>query len=447
MTDQNRQYSAPGVETAAEPDAGAEAAQAAPAAGAAETEAVEASQAPEAAETIEVVGVRFRGRGKVYYFDPAGFAPAAGEQVVVETAKGNELGQCTQPVHPVPADSVVMPLRPVLRIATAADLRTAELNREKEKRAFGICQKKIEAHGLDMKLVDVEYSFEGTKILFFFTSEGRVDFRELVRDLASVFRTRIELRQIGVRDSAKLLGGLGICGRPFCCSTFLDEFQPVSIKMAKTQSLSLNPAKISGTCGRLMCCLKYEQAAYESLLKTAPKADTQVDTPVGHGVITEVNLLRQSAKVRLDDSTDGSVQSFPLRRLGYTVGGEYKPPEPEEEPAPPEEEERFGFLLLHESAPAQPRRSHGKGRGKGHGDGAEPGDGRKKPEGRKPRQGRGGGKKPRPQDGKGPAQPPKPAPAKADGPQAGGGQPKPRNRRRRRKPGGGQNGAKPAQEA
>ena len=282
-----------------------------------------------------VVNVRFRNRGKSYYFDPGELAVSTGDSLVVETSKGLELGECVEGCHEVPEEGVVQPLKSVVRIATAEDLRIAESNRRKEKSAFGLCEERIKAHGLDMKLVDVEYSFEGNKILFFFTSDGRVDFRELVKDLASLFHTRIELRQIGVRDGAKLLGGLGICGRPFCCSTFLDEFQPVSIRMAKTQNLSLNPTKISGTCGRLMCCLKYEQEAYEHLIKTMPKVDAAVDTPKGKGSVAEVNLLRRTVKVRLADGADASLQTYPLDRLGYTLNGEYIEPKPEEKaPAP-----------------------------------------------------------------------------------------------------------------
>ena len=277
-----------------------------------------------------VINVRFRDRGKSYYFDPGALEPQEGTSVVVETSKGLELGQCVEGVHEVPEERVVSPLRPVVRLATSDDLRVAEQNRKKEKSAFTLCEERIRAHGLDMKLVDVEYAFEGNKILFFFTSDGRVDFRELVKDLAGLFHTRIELRQIGVRDGAKLLGGLGICGRPFCCSTFLEEFQPVSIKMAKTQNLSLNPTKISGTCGRLMCCLKYEQEAYEYLIKTLPKAEASVDTPKGKGTVTEVNLLRRTVKVRLASATDNSVQTYPVDRLGYTLNGEYIEPKPEE---------------------------------------------------------------------------------------------------------------------
>ena len=281
-----------------------------------------------------VVNVRFRNRGKSYYFDPGELEIRTGDSLVVETSKGLELGECVEGCHDVPEEGVVQPLRSVVRLATAEDKRVAENNRRREKSAFVLCEERIKAHGLDMKLVDVEYSFEGNKILFFFTSDGRVDFRELVKDLASLFHTRIELRQIGVRDGAKLLGGLGICGRPFCCSTFLEEFQPVSIRMAKTQNLSLNPTKISGTCGRLMCCLKYEQDAYEHLIKTMPKVDAPVDTPKGKGNVAEVNLLRRTVKVRLAEGADTTLQSYSIDRLGYTLNGEYIEPKPEEE-APP----------------------------------------------------------------------------------------------------------------
>ncbi len=292
----------------------------------------------------DVISVRFRGRGKAYDFDPAGLDLREGDRVVVETAKGSELGDCVSPVHELPETKIVSPLRPVLRAATPDDLRRAEQNRAREKNAFAICEERIKAHGLEMKLVDVEYSFEGNKILFFFTADGRVDFRELVKDLASTFHVRIELRQIGVRDGAKMLGGLGICGRPFCCSTFLEEFQPVSIKMAKTQALSLNPTKISGTCGRLMCCLKYEQEAYEDLIRSMPKQDAQVDTPKGKGTVAEVNLLRRTVKVRLAEGPDTTtLQSYSVDRLGYTLNGEYKEPIPEE-PKPAEEETELRLL-------------------------------------------------------------------------------------------------------
>ena len=216
---------------------------------------------------VEIISVRFKNGGKQYYFNPNGEQFQPGEGVIVETSRGTEYASCTQGNTMVDEINLTAPLRPVLRRATPEDEITREKNKEREKEAFRICQQKIAEHGLDMKLVEAEYSFEGNKVLFFFTSEGRVDFRALVKDLAGTIHARIELRQIGVRDEAKMLGGLGICGKPFCCSQFLDEFQPVSIKMAKTQNLSLNPTKISGTCGRLMCCLKYEQEAYEDLVK------------------------------------------------------------------------------------------------------------------------------------------------------------------------------------
>ena len=253
-----------------------------------------------------VVSVRFRSGCKTYFFDPRALTVEAGQDIIVETAQGPEFAQCSQGNHEVPDQQVVQPLRAVLRIATDNDRHTAAYNRGREKEAFEICQKKIAQHKLEMKLVRVECSFDGSKILFFFTADGRVDFRELVKDLAGVFRARIELRQIGVRDEAKMLGGLGICGRPFCCAQFMDEFLPVSIKMAKTQNLSLNPTKISGTCGRLMCCLKYEQDAYEDAVKRMPKNDSFVLTPDGPGNVSDVNLLKETVNVRLDDRSDGS---------------------------------------------------------------------------------------------------------------------------------------------
>lgn len=249
----------------------------------------------------KVVGVRFKDTGKTYYFDPKGLEIKKGDLVVVETARGMECGVAQYAPKEVAENEVTAPLKPVLRIATARDKQILEENKEKEKRAYEVCLQKIEKHKLDMNLTEVEYAFDGSKILFYFTADGRVDFRELVKDLASTFHTRIELRQIGVRDEAKMLGGLGVCGRPFCCSTFLNDFHSVSIKMAKEQGLSLSPSKISGTCGRLMCCLKYEQEAYEDLLKTAPKNESFVDTPDGRGTVTEVNLLRQCVKVRMEE--------------------------------------------------------------------------------------------------------------------------------------------------
>ncbi|MEG0541435.1 MAG: stage 0 sporulation family protein, partial [Angelakisella sp.] len=251
----------------------------------------------------EVIGVRFKEVGKIYYFDPGELRMEENEKVIVETSRGIECGIVAIPNRQVREEEIVKPLKKVIRAANAEDVKRMEDNRQKEKKAFRVCLEKIAANKLDMKLVDVEYSFDNNKILFYFTAEGRVDFRELVKDLAAVFRTRIELRQIGVRDEAKMLGGLGICGRVFCCNAFLGEFQPVSIKMAKEQGLSLNPTKISGTCGRLMCCLKYEQEAYEDLLKTTPKAGAWVSTPEGKGVVNEVSLLTGVLKVHLDKTT------------------------------------------------------------------------------------------------------------------------------------------------
>ena len=253
---------------------------------------------------VEIIGVRFKSGGKQYYFDPAGLEVQPGQGVIVETSRGLEYGECAQGNTQVEEETVVQPLRPLVRIATEEDEKTVEKNREKEAKAFQICQEKIAAHGLEMKLVEAEYSFEGNKVLFFFTAEGREDFRARVKDQDSTIHARIELLQIGVRDEAKMLGGLGICGRPFCCAQFLDEFQPVSIKMAKTQNLSLNPTKISGTCGRLMCCLKYEQEAYEDLVKHTPKQESFVETPDGAGTVSSVNLLRQQVQVRLDSAPD-----------------------------------------------------------------------------------------------------------------------------------------------
>ena len=253
---------------------------------------------------VEIISVRFKEGGKHYYFNPNGAQFQPGEGVIVETTRGTEFGECVQGNTPIDEMELTAPLRPVLRRATPEDELTREKNKEKEAKALEICQQKILEHGLEMKLVDAEWSFEGNKVLFFFTAEGRVDFRALVKDLASAIHARIELRQIGVRDEAKMLGGLGICGRPFCCAQFLDEFQPVSIKMAKTQNLSLNPTKISGTCGRLMCCLKYEQEAYEDLVKHSPKQESFVETPDGAGTVSSVNLLRQTVQVRLDSAPE-----------------------------------------------------------------------------------------------------------------------------------------------
>ena len=252
----------------------------------------------------EIIGIRFKEVGKVYFFSPGKKKLNAGDKVIVETARGVECGEVVIPNRMVEDDRVVQPLKTIMRTVTDADLKTLEENKAKEQEIMKVFVKKIEEHKLSMKAIDVEYTFDGSKILFYFTAESRVDFREIVKDLASIYRTRIELRQIGVRDEAKMLGGLGICGRPFCCSSFLGEFQPVSIKMAKEQSLSLNPTKISGTCGRLMCCLKYEQDCYEELMKITPKIDAYVETAEGKGVVVETNILTGVIKVRLDKKQD-----------------------------------------------------------------------------------------------------------------------------------------------
>lgn len=252
----------------------------------------------------EIIGVRFKEVGKVYYFSPGGKKLRAGEKVIVETARGVECGEVVIPNRKIADENVVQPLKTIIRPASKEDIRAINSNAEKELEIMKTFVKKIEEHKLDMKAIDVDYTFDGSKILFYFTAENRVDFRELVKDLASIYRTRIELRQIGVRDEAKMLGGLGICGRPFCCSSFLGEFQPVSIKMAKEQSLSLNPSKISGTCGRLMCCLKYEQDCYEELLKITPKAGALVETVEGRGIVEDANILTGILRVKLDKSPD-----------------------------------------------------------------------------------------------------------------------------------------------
>ncbi|MBQ6633416.1 MAG: stage 0 sporulation family protein [Ruminococcus sp.] len=251
---------------------------------------------------LKIIGVRFKSVGKIYYFDPGKFDVKEGEKVIVETARGVECGEAVIVGREIDEEKFSNPIKQIIRVATPEDMKTIERNREKEKDAMKICEQKIRDHKLKMNLIDCECTFDNNKLLFYFTAENRVDFRELVKDLASVFRTRIELRQIGVRDEAKMLGGLGICGQPFCCSRFLGEFQPVSIKMAKEQGLSLNPTKISGTCGRLMCCLKYEQESYEDLLRHTPKVGAVVKTAEGKGVVQEVNLLTGKLRVKIDQS-------------------------------------------------------------------------------------------------------------------------------------------------
>ncbi|MCL2052955.1 MAG: stage 0 sporulation family protein [Oscillospiraceae bacterium] len=255
----------------------------------------------------EIIGVRFKGTGKVYYFSPVGQAIPMGTPVIVETARGVECGEVVMTNKKVDDNKISAPLKPIIRKANSNDLKIMEQNKIKEQNAFKICEEKIAAHKLNMSLVDAECTFDNNKMLFYFTAENRVDFRELVKDLASVFRTRIELRQIGVRDEAKILGGLGICGRMFCCRGFMGDFQPVSIKMAKEQGLSLNPTKISGTCGRLMCCLKYEQETYEELLRSTPKVGAYVKTPDFKGYVEDVNLFAGKLKVKPEKSDDPAV--------------------------------------------------------------------------------------------------------------------------------------------
>ncbi len=397
--------------------------------------------------------MKFKNRGKTYYFAAAGNTVEIGQDVIVETSKGLEFAQCVMGNHFVPDEKVVPPIRPVVRVATENDLRVAEINKKREREAFDICKKKIEDHGLDMKLVDVECSFEGNKITFFFTSDGRVDFRELVKDLASVFRNRIELRQIGVRDEAKMLGGIGICGRPFCCSQFLDEFQPVSTKMAKIQSMSLNPSKISGTCGRLMCCLRYEEEAYENLVKTVPKNGAFVETPAGYGNVTQVNLLRRTVKVKLDGEGEDVFKTYSADEVAAIPGGRPKPGEPlpqllknrpapersEDEPAPPEEPKprfypveaaveepaarkapsevpvrkrqggrgRGGKRPESKGTEAQPKPKRESGRSQQPKDSAQPREGKEAREGRENQPRRPNNRRRRPQGGK--PKPPKPA--------------------------------------
>lgn len=267
---------------------------------------------------IKVVGVRFRTAGKIYYFDPQKFPIKKGDHVIVETARGVEYGTVVGGMKEVSDDEVMQPLKPVLRIATPKDDKQEEENREKEKEALRVCLEKIQKHNLEMKLIDAEYTFDNNKVLFYFTADGRVDFRELVKDLAAVFKTRIELRQIGVRDETKIVGGIGICGRPLCCHTFLDEFAPVSIKMAKEQNLSLNPTKISGVCGRLMCCLKNEQETYEYLNRKLPNVGDYVTTEDGlKGEVHSVNVLRQQVKVLVEEGDEKEIHEYKVEQLRF----------------------------------------------------------------------------------------------------------------------------------
>ena len=256
---------------------------------------------------VKVVGVKFRNAGKIYYFDPGDFDIHEEDNVIVETARGTEFGTASSDIIEVSEKEIVTPLKQVIRIADKNDCKKHEENLAKKERTLNICQEKVEKHGLDMKLVDVEYTFDNSKVIFYFTADGRVDFRELVKDLAGVFKMRIELRQIGVRDVAKMLGGIGCCGKDLCCASWLSDFHPVSIKMAKVQNLSLNPAKISGVCGRLMCCLKYEQNCYEEFLRTTPKVGAYVETAEGRGRVCETNLLTGILKVQLDKNPDAPI--------------------------------------------------------------------------------------------------------------------------------------------
>ncbi|MGE5472887.1 MAG: stage 0 sporulation family protein [Ignavibacteriales bacterium] len=267
---------------------------------------------------VKVVGVRFKKAGKIYYFDPDDLAIEIGTNVIVETARGIEYGNVVIANREVPEEAIVAPLKKVLRIATEKDEQQIKENQKKEKQAFDICMQKILEHKLDMKLINVECTFDNNKILFYFTAEGRIDFRELVKDLATVFKTRIELRQIGVRDETKMMGGIGFCGKELCCSQYLGEFEPVSIKMAKEQSLSINPAKISGTCGRLMCCLRYEHEVYEDKLKRVPKIGAIVETPDGQGVVVEANILKEIVRVKLDREDQADVKTYIAEQLKIT---------------------------------------------------------------------------------------------------------------------------------
>ncbi len=333
------------------------------------------------------VGVRFRNNGKIYDFDPGELILLPGEKVMVETARGVECGEVAR-ANRENADGEGTPLKPVLRRANEEDLRRVEENARKEREAVRICQERIAAHGLEMKLVDAEYAFDNSKILFNFTAEGRVDFRDLVKDLAGVFHTRIELHQIGVRDEAKKLGGIGICGRPFCCSQFLRDFHPVSIKMAKEQGLSLNPTKISGSCGRLMCCLKYEQDTYEELWKLSPKVGALVMTPEGRGVVTDSAILTGIVKVRLDKNPDSPPVEMRREDVNIIRKGQTAPePMVTEEPAPAAETPQ-------QDAPDQPARQP-ENRPRREAQEGQKGDGRQGNRSRNRSRNRGRGNRPR----------------------------------------------------
>ncbi len=278
---------------------------------------------------VDIIGVRFKPTGKTYYFNPLGFDIKEGSNVIVETSRGVEYGNVVIGRKQISESSIVKPLKGIIRPANADDDRRREEVRAKEKEAFGICLEKIKSHGLEMKLIEAEYTFDGSKLLFYFTADGRVDFRDLVKDLATVFKTRIELRQIGVRDESKTIGSIGVCGRNLCCSQFLDEFVPVSIKMAKEQGLSLNPSKISGACGRLMCCLKYEQDMYEDLLKSSPRQGAAVHTPDGDGTVESVSLLKGLVKVKLDKESEKTLKEFRVDEIKIARNRKNSPNQPQ----------------------------------------------------------------------------------------------------------------------
>ena len=325
-----------------------------------------------------VAGIRFKKAGKVYYFDPTDVWPNPGDPVIVETVRGIEMSETVTGARTVPDESLIAPLKKIIRIATPEDVRHAEACAAREQEALDICARKISAHGLDMKLVDAEFTFDDSKLIFYFTANGRVDFRDLVKDLAGVFRMRIELRQIGVRDEAKMLGGLGACGRPICCGAFLNDFQPVSIRMAKDQSLSLNPTKISGQCGRLMCCLKYEQDNYEQILKKLPRVGREIMTPEGVGVVTEIAVIREKIKVRMRQPDDTYVvKEFSLDQVNR-LGEQPAEPAPAE-PLPVEDElsplpEAQPTPKAANRAPKKPRADDAEGKARRSDDGERAAD-------------------------------------------------------------------------
>lgn len=295
-----------------------------------------------------VVSVKFRNRGKPYFFSPNGLKLSERDCVIVETAQGQKFASCSSGIHRVADESVKSPLKPVLRKCTAQDIRIDQINRQSEAKAMEICKEKVIKHGLDMKVIECEYNFDGSKITFFFTSDGRVDFRELVKDLAAAFKVRIELRQVGVRDEAKLLGGIGMCGRPFCCNLYIEEFTPISTRMAKSQSISLNPGKISGVCGRLMCCLTYEEEAYAELNTLLPKPGAYVETQFGFGTVQQCCTLAQTVKVKLDNDGENSIRTIHVGDILTVEGGRpedgSEPPRRLKKTLPPEEEEWKALL-------------------------------------------------------------------------------------------------------